>query len=175
MEHQEDVTSIEGQAQKIVSAWHDLVRLAPRMKVALPESVARFQAHVDELHLEGGHRRVTDHDLFYRISAALDRAEHPMAMSELSEALGVPPNTATRTVDWLVKAGYAERLPDRDDRRVVRVGLTQEGRELHHALSNFALTHTVDLLRRFTPEEREWLVVLLRKLAGVLKEEPPLS
>jgi DNA-binding MarR family transcriptional regulator len=159
------------QARQMLAAWDDLVRIGPRMKVVLPDGLARLKERMGELHPEGGERRHLDHSLFYRISTALARHGRPMTMGELSEALEVPANTATRMVDWLVTAGYAERLQDRVDRRVVRVFLTPEGRDVHQALSDFTLRHTVDLLSRFTPEERETLIALLRKLARVLNEE----
>ena len=158
-------------AVQLLMAWEELVRIGPRMKVVLPEGLVRLRQRMGELQPENGHRRHLDHDLFYRISTALARQDHPLTMGELSEALDVPANTATRMVDWLVSAGYAERLQDPIDRRVVRVALTPEGRETHQALSDFMLRHTVDLLSRFTPEERETLVALLSKLARVMNEE----
>ena len=108
----------------MLSAWDELVRIGPRMKVVLPEGLARLKERMGEFHPEGGDRRHLDHDLFYRVSTVLARQDRPMAMGELSEALEVPANTATRMVDWLVTSGYAERVQDRVDRRVVRVLLT---------------------------------------------------
>ena len=159
------------QAREMLSAWEELVRIGPRMKIVLPDGLARLKERMGELHPEGGDRRHLDHGLFYRIGTALASQGRPMTMGELSEALEVPANTATRMVDWLVTSGYAERLQDRVDRRVVRVSLTPEGREVHQALTDFTVRHTVDLLDRFTPEERETLIALLRKLARVLNEE----
>ncbi len=58
-------------------------------------------------------------------------------MTDLSEDLGTPLSSATRMVDWLVGAGYAERLADPLDRRVVLVRLTESGRRLYQAISDF--------------------------------------
>ncbi len=60
-------------------------------------------------------------------------------MGELSRDLEVPLSTATRTMDWLVNNGYAQRLPDPKDRRVVRVELTGKGKETFQAISTFML------------------------------------
>lgn len=159
------------QALQLIAAWEELARLAPRLKVVLPEGMVRLKERIGELHQEGGHKRHLDHGLFNRISTVLARQDRPMTMGELSEALDVPANTATRMVDWLVASGYVERVQDRGDRRVVRVSLTPEGRELHQVMGDFIMRRAVELLERFTEEERDTLVALLRKLARVLNEE----
>ncbi|HOM82668.1 MAG TPA: MarR family transcriptional regulator [Armatimonadota bacterium] len=50
------------------------------------------------------------------------------SMSELSSRLQLSPSTVTGLVDALVHRGKVERLPDPDDRRVVRAQLTDLGR-----------------------------------------------
>lgn len=171
MEQDIDEKSITQQASHLLSAWEELARIGPRMKVVLPEGLVRFKERMGGLHAECGNGRHLDHHLFYRVSTVLVRQDRPMTMGELSEALEVPANTATRMVDLLVTSGYVERLQDRVDRRVVRVSLTPEGRDLNRVMADFMMRHTVDLLKRFTPEERETLVALLRRLASVLNEE----
>jgi DNA-binding MarR family transcriptional regulator len=163
--------AIAEQALRLISAWEEISRIGPRMKVVLPEGLIRLKERMRELHPEGGPKRHLDHDLFHRISTTLARQEHPMTMGELSESLEVPANTATRMVDWLVTYGYAQRQQDQVDRRMVRVSLTPKGLEVHQALSDFTLRHAMDLLKQFTPEERETLIALLRKLARMLNEE----
>ena len=54
----------------------------------------------------------------------------PVSMKELAAARGVALNTATSLVDRLVAAGLVERRGDPDDRRVVRVAVTERGRVL---------------------------------------------
>ena len=70
---------------------------------------------------------------FHRISSILHGKPGP-TMGELSDALSVPLYTATRMVDPLVENGLADRLSDPDDRRVVRVTLTDDGLRLHKAM-----------------------------------------
>jgi len=53
----------------------------------------------------------------------------------------VPFSTATRMVDWFVDNGYAQRLPDPEDRRVVRVALTDSGRELYQTIERYMVQH----------------------------------
>jgi len=51
-------------------------------------------------------------------------------MGELSRATSIPQSSSTRMVDWMVENGYVERFQDADDRRIVRIRLTDEGLEL---------------------------------------------
>ena len=74
-------------------------------------------------------------------------------------------------MDWWVKSGYAERAPDAQDRRVVRVALTRSGRDLLKAGNKLICQRVEQVLRRFTPDERETLVVLMRKLVASLENE----
>jgi len=57
-------------------------------------------------------------------------AEGAMSMHELSSAMNLAGSTMTRVVDQLVIKELAERAPDEEDRRIVRVTLTQRGREV---------------------------------------------
>lgn len=72
-------------------------------------------------------------------------------MSELAEALRVEPSTATRAIHRMVKAGLAERLPDKDDGRVVCVQITEAGRAAYDAVSQrrqTLITHVMDQFRK---------------------------
>ncbi len=57
-----------------------------------------------------------------------------LSMNGLSEAMGLANSTMTRMVDQLVQKDLVRRQADQADRRVVRVGLTNQGREVHCAL-----------------------------------------
>lgn len=54
----------------------------------------------------------------------------PMTMGKIGEHLYLEVSTVTRVVDQLANAGYVERVPDPDDRRVVRAKLTHAGIEM---------------------------------------------
>lgn len=63
------------------------------------------------------------------LGAAL--SEYRPTMGEMAEALGVALSTATQIVERIEKRGLVQRSHgDPDDRRVVRLGLTGEGRTL---------------------------------------------
>ena len=92
-------------------------------------------------------------------------------MGEFSNALSVPLSNATRIADWLVDNGYVQRLPDSEDRRVVRVSLTDMGKELFKAIDRYIRQRMLQMLSGLTTEERVILLTLIRKVVTGLKEE----
>ncbi len=64
-----------------------------------------------------------------------------ISMNDLSLKMKLASSTMTRMVDQLVQHGLADRYPDTEDRRVVRVKLTERGSqakaELHGTLQGF--------------------------------------
>ena len=109
------------------------------------------------------------HVAFHRLRNILYR-KPGLTMGELSQALSVPLYAATRMVDSLVATGLADRLPDPDDRRVVRVTLTEDGRRLHQAIEAHVAQSIQRIMACLTPEEQDILISLLRKVAASLKE-----
>ena len=91
-------------------------------------------------------------------------------MGEFSNALSVPLSTATRIADWLVENGYIQRLPDSDDRRVVRVALTDMGNKLYKAIDQYIRQRMQQILSSLTTEERTILLTLVSKVVSGLKE-----
>lgn len=91
-------------------------------------------------------------------------------MSELAEALRIDPSTATRAVQRLLKAGLAERHPCADDGRVVKVSVTEAGRQRHAAIAARRRQALATLLAAFDPAERRQLADLMERLVASLDE-----
>jgi DNA-binding MarR family transcriptional regulator len=149
------------------------IRLKSRLRTVLPddEEVVGIMARLMETHPQGKAASMADFDLLYNICVVFSQRQEPITMGELSQALGVPLSTATRIVDWLVKNGNVERLPDPEDRRIVRVTLTETGRAMYQAGNESIRKRAELLLRPFTADERENLVLLLNKLVQGLENE----
>jgi DNA-binding MarR family transcriptional regulator len=163
--------SLAVHTDQITEIIRQFIRLKPRFKTVLPEDLVRMRARLDESRPGGKDKSASDYVLLYSVGIVLSRQRDPLTMGELGKALDVPLSTATRVVDWLVRSGYVERLPDPADRRVVLVALTRTGRELIKTREKFVRQHVEHILRRFTTEERESMVSLLRKLVEVLESE----
>jgi DNA-binding MarR family transcriptional regulator len=150
--------------------WHDVIRLQPRFKTLLPTNLARAKEHFRTMHSRLGAKHMPDHPFFYRAAIIFSRQDRPLIMGELSEELGVPLSTATRIVDWFVEGGYARREPDAKDRRIVRVTLTQTGKELFQEMDHFIHQQVERILAQFTPRERKNLIALSRKMVRVFED-----
>jgi DNA-binding MarR family transcriptional regulator len=159
------------QAATMAEIVRQFMQLAPRLKAAMPEGdeLAKARAQLHAMH-SGTKPEYGDFGLFFSLGLALTQAGEPMTMGDLSRALDVPLSSATRIVDWLVKSDFVTRLPDPDDRRVVRVALTDTGTAMYRAVISAIQRRVERMLRPFTPEERETLIALLRKLVAGLEE-----
>jgi DNA-binding MarR family transcriptional regulator len=149
-----------------------LFRLRHRFHVGVPENIAALKKRLFQTNHSNPVENITDFDLFYNIGGAFSRQPEPtMTMGDLSRSLNVPLSTATRIVDWLVNNGYAQRLPDPDDRRIVRVALTETGSAMYREIDGFFMERIERLMRIFTPEERDTFRGLLLKIVKTLEQE----
>jgi DNA-binding MarR family transcriptional regulator len=105
---------------------------------------------------------------FYNLSSTLYHNGN-LTMGEFSQKLAVPLSTATRMLDWWVDNEFAQRLNDPEDRRVVRVSLTDTGKRLHELIEKSLSESVQQCLNCLTPEEQIILVNLIRKVAQGLK------
>jgi DNA-binding MarR family transcriptional regulator len=89
-----------------------------------------------------------------------------MIMSDLAGILSVPLSTATHTIDKLVGKNLAERTRPDEDRRVVQVGLSAKGKELHQSFLDFRMDMSRNMLDALSPGEREIFLELMAKMTG---------
>jgi DNA-binding MarR family transcriptional regulator len=76
-----------------------------------------------------------------------------LPMSALAEALDVSQASVTGIVDRMEQRGLVERHRDDEDRRVVRVVVTDEGRSLVGRLAEQRREHLTQVLDELTDEE----------------------
>jgi DNA-binding MarR family transcriptional regulator len=103
-------------------------------------------------------------------------------MSEISEKLGVALSTATQMADRLTARGWVRRESDPDDRRVVRLALTEEGLRIAAERRTDRRARLQAMLGALEPEARERVVAALetlhqaaRALDPAERERPPRS
>lgn len=96
----------------------------------------------------------------------------PQAMAGLADALNVTPPTASRLCDRLVRKGLVRRRTDRNDRRQVRVALTEAGRTLVDVVTERRRREISDLLGGIPEDSRRSLVAGLQLLADAAGEVP---
>ncbi|MEV5651531.1 MarR family transcriptional regulator [Nocardia sp. NPDC052254] len=91
-------------------------------------------------------------------------AAEPMRMGELAACLDVEAPHVTRQIQRLERTGYVHRIPDPDDRRAQRVGITDEGRATLDAIRSVSRRHMRDALSDWTTEDLRQLAALNHRM-----------
>lgn len=91
-------------------------------------------------------------------------SDGPTTMRGLAEALDVSQASATGIIDRMRQRDLVERTRDLDDRRVVRVSLTETGRRLIDGVGAERRGRLGVLLERLTDEELEGFLLGARAL-----------
>ena len=73
---------------------------------------------------------LTTNFMMFLCAAGILHKNGSMTMGDLSSATSIPKSTTTRMVTWMVDSGYVERIQDDEDRRIMRIRLTDSGLEL---------------------------------------------
>lgn len=97
----------------------DSADLAARFRQALMPLMRQLRTNVEEGMTPG-----------QMSTLATVAREGPITLGDLASAEKVTPPMATKVANALEEKGLVERLPCADDKRVVRLGLTEQGRKL---------------------------------------------
>jgi len=111
---------------------------------------------------------ITDPLEFYRLLRVFSQRSNP-TMGELSEALSVSFSTATRAANFLVKNGWAQRQSDETDRRIIRMALTDSGKEALDTINRSLFSSLREMLGYLIPEDRIELTRILKTLTGLIE------
>lgn len=111
--------------------------------------------------------------LLITIARRSREGDEGLKVSEISRFMGLTPPTVTQLINSLEAKQMVERLPDANDRRVVRIKLTEQGgiitrRAKEHM--NAALNRLVDYLGE---DESNQLAELLLKVHRFIEDNPP--
>ena len=154
---------------QITAVVHGFMQVWNKFEGTLSKELAQIQESLQGMHPQREHQPNANYELFYRACSSI-YPKGDVTMGEFGNALSVPLSTATRIADWLVENGYIQRLPDSDDRRVVRVALTDAGKELFKAIDRYIRQRMQQILSSLTVEERTILLTLVSKVVSGLKE-----
>ena len=157
-------------AERVHQLMHHLMDIVPILITMPPETRSRLMGQLHRFHPRFSPRLIAEPPTMHRIASMLCGDPKP-TMGELSKELSLPPSTVSRIVSMLVEEGLAKRLPDAEDGRVVRVGLTDTGEEIYEAMVGHGVRNAQRILDCLTPEEQVILLTLLGKVAANLKED----
>ncbi|MEV3988337.1 MarR family transcriptional regulator [Streptomyces sp. NPDC049837] len=105
-----------------------------------------------------------------RLLRTVAHYDHPPRMADLAARLEVVPRAVTSLVDGLEAGGRVRRVPDPANRRVVRIELTDTGRDTLRQLRSARRAAAEDILAPLTAEQREVLGGLLSALVDGVPE-----
>lgn len=88
-----------------------------------------------------------------------------MTLNELSAFLYLDKSTVSRVVDALERKGYVARSPHPKDGRALLLEATKAGRAIEGKIRDSILAEERGLLRDFSPEVRQAMTELIRRLA----------
>jgi DNA-binding MarR family transcriptional regulator len=96
------------------------------------------------------------------------RRQERSSVGEVASRLSLSASSATQLVERMVKAGFVQRQPDTEDRRVVYLTITPEGEAEHHRMQAHITEKVEHALSALTTEERKELLRLHSKLCDAL-------
>jgi len=139
-----------------------LDRRAAELQRVVQDILKQFQS-VNAAAANGPHAALSVHEL--RLVELIGN-EGPRMMRELAEHLSVAVNSVTSIVDGLENKGLVRRQRSAEDRRVIRVDLSETGEEVHQSLVKANLRLFRSMLGALCEDERESFMVLFNKIAS---------
>jgi MarR family 2-MHQ and catechol resistance regulon transcriptional repressor len=138
-----------------------LARRAADLRDVIQDILKQFQS-VNAAAANGPHVELNMQEL--RLVEFLGN-EGTKMMRELAEYLTVAVNSVTSIVDSLERKELVTRHRSEKDRRVIRVELTDSGRDIYQSLVEVNMRLFCTMLGALTEDEQEIFMVLFRKIA----------
>lgn len=142
--------------------------------VAVISRLARVRGHLDA-ELEPVYHQFGLGAADFEAVVTLARITDSRGVSQrrLADELGLTSGTVSVRVDRLASQGLAQRIPDPASGRSTLIALTPAGRELFERAAPAHLANEQRLLATLSPEERDLLASLLRKLLADFEGSKP--
>ena len=99
----------------------------------------------------------------YNVLEALQE-EGSMPLKNISRRLNVTGANITCVMDNLQKRNYAERVPSKNDRRIINAELTKEGKKMIKKFTPLYVESIDEGTKNLTDDEKKTLIDLLAKL-----------
>jgi DNA-binding MarR family transcriptional regulator len=154
-----------GQASRFLRDFMELqMRVSP-----VPLELAKRRNQIDVMRFGNGSKRYNVFSVIYNLMELLYPENQP-TMGELSRAASLPLSTTTRMIDFLVEIGDCQRIYDTNDRRIVRVSLTDNGRLNMQTSQQYFAQHGQEILSVLTAEEQTTFLTLFNKVATAFRQ-----
>lgn len=92
-------------------------------------------------------------------------------VSELAKLLELSKSSATQLIERLAKAGLVERINDKEDRRIVRLVITEDGEKEFLALKKKLMKKMQKIFSKIPAQDLRELIRIHSNLIETLKKE----
>ncbi|MBI4804918.1 MAG: MarR family transcriptional regulator [Desulfovibrio sp.] len=100
----------------------------------------------------------------FMILGLLSRVDGPVPVCKLAEMAGVTTPTVSAVLSGMVRDGLVERMEDSADRRIVRIGLCEEGQKILDEVLPGLFKQHAEVMNGLSEDELNTLIALLSKV-----------
>lgn len=122
----------------------------------------------DKCLITGEFRNISNNDM--HVIEAVGR-EEPRSMTEVARRLNITTGTLTKSIDALVKKKYVVRNRSEEDKRVVKLSLTELGERAYEHHARFHQNMIDDIKGQLDDGETRVLIATLGKLVAYFQEK----
>jgi len=105
----------------------------------------------------------SEYELLLILILNINNDKKAFTVTEISSLLQITPAGVTHLINPLEEAGYIERLHAPNDRRVVRIGLTDKGTQVAETLISEMQENLIGLVNHLGEEDSRTLIRLMSK------------
>jgi DNA-binding MarR family transcriptional regulator len=105
----------------------------------------------------------SEYELLVMLVMSRDADKKALTVTEISNLLQITPAGVTHLINPLEGAGYIERLQDPNDRRIVRIGLTDKGTQAAEEIISEVRENLIGLVNHLGEEDSKTLIRLMTK------------
>lgn len=94
-----------------------------------------------------------------------------ISIVDLTSILGLDKSTLSRTIDAMVELGLVERVPNPEDRRYLKLTLTEQGKNLYDSINCTFDHYYQDIFATIPPDKHQQVTESLSLLVGAIAEK----
>jgi len=118
--------------------------------------------------LEHGVDKIT---MFQFVTLQMLKQEPDAKVSNFCSSMKISKSSATQLIERLVKAGFVKRSPSEEDRRVIKLAITEAGEKELVNLRNKVINKMSKVLSKISEKDLDELIRIQSNLIEILKKE----
>lgn len=122
----------------------------------------------DKCLITGEFRNISNNDMHVIEAIGIDE---PKSMTQVAHALNITTGTLTKSIDALVEKKYVERHRSNQDKRVIRLSLTDAGVRAYEHHARFHANMIEDIKQELDEDETRILIATLGKLVVFFQDK----